>query len=191
MQNVDFSRQVKKTAPMPGTRESGEHANRCYFFALVVSLLFFSGGVYAGLQLHRIQHIEENLVRYPDQEQKTESSSEHGSSSFSNIASGSQDEEGKYIIYAGAHDGRKAARLAGELNGLPGLQRVQALPCKNMDEDPSERPTVFRTASSKGDELQDVYAGCFSGKDEGNRILEEIRRSSVPGAAEARLFMIR
>lgn len=197
MQNIDFSRRIQHNAGMVSegrnsATESVPGKNRCYFFAIALSFLFFSGGVYSGFQLHRVQHIEENLVRYPDTPEGESDSPEENGSSFSNIAEEKTREtaEGNYIILVGSYSPDKAARVAGELNGLPEVRSPGFGACRNMREDDPGRPPVFRTDSSRSG-MQDVYAGCYSSESSGRRALDEIRRSSVPGAAEARLFTIR
>lgn len=211
MQNIDYSRKVRSSGPQPGwsrveTGPGGAGASgvpeqmgvraKNRFFSVVagVGMLMFTLGVIGGFQLNRLKHIEQNLVRYPDENRKEmvqQSRQITKESRFANTDPGAMDRSavGRYIIHLGVFDQDQAEKLTSSLNNIPELAGRKPDLCKDFNETVPNRYLSFRSSAGKKTR-QNVYVGCFSEAEEASRYLDIVKRSNLSGTAASRLYHI-
>jgi hypothetical protein len=194
--------------------------NRFLVFLVSTAMITFTLGILAGLQLNRVRHIEENLIRYPDEKRpdfnqaaagsnRTEnriSSINNGSSgnrevegntdsvSFANrgVESASSDdrENGSFIIKVGVFDPDRAEALASRLNNLPEIAQTKPYGCRKISESIPDRYLSFRTSSRSTQGKQNVMIGCFLDVDSAREILDVVMKSGLSGTTTSRVYQI-
>ncbi len=236
MQNIDYSRRIKNSShvqshgenprathsplqagrPDSGRGETQEQLdlqrhNRTRVFLLSGFMVVFFLGTVAGFQIHRWQHIEDSIVKYPDEKLSTEKKDGNASpeamasadlsdddlssreQSFANRGdsepgNGVQEQTGIFMIKIGNLPAATAEKLSSRLNNLDSIAQLKPLKCPDFEEDVPGRYLSFRTPSEKDPRKQNVVVGCFADEESVREVLSQIRSSGVPGSAKARIY---
>lgn len=193
MQNIDFSRKIQKPRPSGSTVPemhtdpvSLKKNNRMYILILVSAIIAFTAGIVAGLQLKSLRAMDENLVRYPDQ--NSGRASESFSDTSRNDNSIASRDPGSYLIKVGTYTTAESERIAAALSGIQGFSRIAPLPCRNVQETVPGRFLAFRIRISA--EQHNVFLGCFSEKEKAQEALRTVKASGIDGVSGAKLFEI-
>lgn len=199
MQNIDFSNRVRRGAlRMPDevvavasvdTAPASDLKRRNRYFVLVLALLIFAFtiGLMAGIPLGKMQAMDSSVVRELDQPPAGQSDparvvSQGGATGFSNTA-----ETGRYLIKVGTFRPDDAIRMAAMLNNMPRFETIERHRCRNFNEAVPDRYPAFRVATSDGTERENVLLGCFLDREAGQRSLQVLLSSGIPGVSGSRL----
>lgn len=216
IQSVDFARQIKTrqeshrrpaAVPVgnakPGVRKSPAPAEdkkgRAYGVFFSLSVLIFTVGLFAGLQLGQNRSFEESLAK---KNKPSAASAEKNNkpketlTSFANTGSGENSDEdaeasvqGSFIIKVGTYDPKEADELTTRINELPYFARLDYSGCKNVNETTPGREAAFRTRVEDS-EQQNVFIGCFQTVEQAKDASTELRKEALPNTGSARLFEI-
>lgn len=207
MQNIDYSPRLRRSSSynqMPEQTVVSEEATptapklktRTFSLIFVLMSMAFTAGIFAGFQLGRVKHIEESLVKYPDEKReiykgrKVQADQAESLANIGASVNGEESRKGAFVIKVGEFDPDRADRIATSLNNTPSIAEIKPFLCKEIKETEPDRYLAFRTAV-RSSEKQNVLVGCFLTQSEAMRALALVRESEVIGVSEARIFEIR
>lgn len=199
MQNVDYSRRIRRPAHEPNDTSSGggllaagpdsRAKSRLYALAVGLSLLTFAGGIVLGLQLGRVRSMESGIVKNPDRP-KSEGKTPGEGPTFSDPGQGSENTSARFLVRVGSFPGAHAEKLANRLNNIPELAGLKPQACNDVKESVPGRYAAFRTRVADGSGRQNVLVGCFASEDRAREALGIILSSNIPEASSSRIFEI-
>ncbi len=203
------------TAPLSGSDRTPvaeadlKKKNRMFVLLAGTAMLMFTLGIFAGIQLNRVRHIEENLIKYPDEEKQVFKSgskssgksgvdtaaSQQSQTHFSNIGSSANPsfpsgEEGSFIIKIGVFDSDKAESVTSRLNNLTEVAQTEPHKCRKINESVPDRYLSFRTLARNTSGKHNVMVGCFVDLESARDVLNVILDSRISGTAGARIYQI-
>ncbi len=200
MQNIDFSRKIRREPVLEAERPDLGKKNRTVVTTLVLCILAFTLGLMAGVQLMRVRGTD-SLVKNPDRPARTaepeESPSNPSSAKPSRVGVEDPDPSAermadtapaKYLIKVGTFSSADADRLARKIGKVAELKDVVPAPCKGLKEQ-SDRGLTFRIAV-KGEPRENVFLGCFADPGKAHEALSHLKGAGIPQAASAVVFEI-
>lgn len=192
MQNIDFSKKVKKTTPSAAS--TGENKfpsdlkrkNRFYILGLSLIIIAFTAGLATGIQLSNMRGLEENLVKYPDEQnpQLRNGSADTGTT----LANPPKESIGGYLVKVGVYSIKQAEQITKDINNIPELAQIKPKRCKNVEENIPNRYLAFRSPASEN--RQSVFVGCFDHVEQARKALQAVLSSQLDGSSRSILYQI-
>ncbi len=200
MQNVDYSRRIRRPAHEPNDTSSGggllaggpdssRAKSRLYALAVGLSLLTFAGGIVLGLQLGRVRSMESGILKNPDRP-KSEQKTPGDGPTFSDPGQSTEHGPARFLVRVGSFPGVQAEKLANRLNNIPELAGLKPEACSDVKESVPGRYAAFRTRVSDASGRQNVLVGCFTSEDKARDALGIILSSNIPESTSSRIFEI-
>ena len=192
MQNIDFSKKIKRPVPSQGNASEGglssdlKKKNRMYILGLASVIIAFTVGLATGIQLGNVRGLEENLVKYPDD--KNPSLQKEQADGNTALANPSRESTGGYLVKVGTYPDKKAERITASLNNIPELAQTKPKRCKSVEENIPDRYLAFRSPAGEG--RQNVFVGCFDHVDSARKALSAVLASELEGVSRSILYQI-
>lgn len=191
MQNVDFSKRIRRETDPVEAGPTLHTKNRTYTFILAACLLAFTAGVMAGVQIMRVRG-SDNIVRYPDsapgepRRVGTGSDDSTRETAHETASSNSEPEKhtfsetapSRYLVKIGTYTPEDADKLSRRIAKIPELRDMSPLPCQGLKENP-DRGLSFRITVPGSEKRDNLFLGCFRDPAQAHQALAALKRSGV------------
>lgn len=200
IQNIDFAKKIEKDINPSRKREIKSSQSKISWF-LIVFFIGFTLGFIAGFQFFKLKHIEENLIKNPDQLKESqdisleenEESNVHQEENNNNdiIYANISKEKGDIIILLGNFDAKRSSEIIKYLKIKNIMQQFQFYSCEGLEQYQAFRNNggIYRIPSDDG-KFHKIIIGCFLNKENAHKVLEELKQINKNLFSDASIFQI-
>lgn len=184
MQNVDFSKRIRRDSQEVEVGPTNHSKNRTYTFVLAACILAFTAGLMAGVQIMRVRG-SDNIVRFPDSApgeprrvgteepaRDTASNEPEKHTSFSDTA------PSRYLVKIGTYTPDEADKLSRRIAKIPELRDMPPMPCEGLKENP-DRGLSFRITVPGSEKRDNLFLGCFRDPAQAHEALAALKKAGV------------
>jgi len=184
IENIDFAKKRLDLEPTESKKKDPKQPKSKMSWFLIVFFLGFSVGFFAGFQFFKLKHIEENLIKNPDQltepdenlntykePEKNKNQENHSEIAYANVS------KGKMIVYIGKYNAKRSSEIIKYIKSKELSNRFEFYSCEGLENFQAFKSSggIYRIPIEEG-KYHKIILGCFLDKESAMDVLRELKK---------------